>query len=202
MSGINNPPAKSKPVIVIPPRQSWSSEFTQIGKHLRNILKDNALRIDHIGSTSVPNLAAKDIIDIQITVTDLNNCEDLITRMNHAGFNQRGNFRFDYLIGIEEESRQLKKLYFREAEGQRRAHIHARQQGFINQQYPLLFRDFLRANSNVRECYQLIKQRLAAIFPESIDGYLHIKDPMMDIIYQGAKLWAESTEWRADDHYL
>ena len=58
-------------VEIVTYKSSWPSEFTQIASTLRQGLGDLALRIDHIGSTSVPGLAAKDIIDIQITVAAL-----------------------------------------------------------------------------------------------------------------------------------
>ena len=50
--------------------------------------------------------------------------------------------------------------------------------------------------------YEQIKVRLSEIFPESIDGYLYIKDPLMDIIFEGATVWAKKTGWLPDDDYL
>ena len=56
---------------ILPYQATWPGEFQTISRPLRAALSDLALRIDHIGSTSVPGLAAKDIIDIQITVVAL-----------------------------------------------------------------------------------------------------------------------------------
>jgi len=77
-----------------------------------------------------------------------------------------------------------------------------RQQGLKNQRYALLFRDYLRANKTVKIGYERIKRRLAEIFPDSIGGYLYIKDPLMDIIYQGAESWAETVGWSQDQTHL
>ena len=194
---------KSRPVIIIEYQSRWFDEFSNIGHRLRSILENEALRIDHIGSTSVPGLGAKDIIDIQITVSSLENMAEFENRMKAASFIKRGDIQHDNFCGIEvHNENELRKMYYREPEGERRCHIHVRQKGYLNQRYALLFRDYLRSNSVVRTAYELIKRRLSKTFPESIDGYLHIKDPLMDIIFEGAQNWASQTNWKQDDLYL
>ena len=83
----------------------------------------------------------------------------------------------------------------RERAGERRANIHLRSAGRRNQRYALLFRDYLRADDVVRDAYGLLKQRLAVLYPDDLEGYYDIKDPVMDIIYRGAESWAEATGW-------
>jgi GrpB-like predicted nucleotidyltransferase (UPF0157 family) len=174
-----------------------------MGVQLRSILGNEALRVDHIGSTSVPKLAAKDIIDIQVTVADLDDLGEFVARMKSAGYLQRGNIHRDNYVGIPDgDSTELEKKYFREAEGDRRRHMHVRQEGRLNQRYALLFRDYLRSNPVVRDGYEIVKIRLTEIFPENIDGYLSIKDPFMDVIYAGAEFWATHVRWKPDEHYL
>lgn len=192
---------KSRPIVITPYKPEWIDRFRKEATKLRNILANTVVRIDHIGSTSVANLAAKDIIDIQITLNSIDDADQFISRMREAGYRQRGDIRYDYLIGERDKS-QLRKLYFREAEGSARTHIHVRQQGLPNQEFPLLFRDYLVANEPVRIGYELIKKRLANIYPESINGYLYIKVPVMGIIYQGAKMWAENTNWKPDSNFV
>lgn len=195
--------ARSRPVDIIPFQRRWHHEFLELGNRLRNIVGQTAIRIDHIGSTSVLNLPAKDIIDIQITVADLHDTAQFLERMRLSGFRERGDLRSDELTGYPElPPEQLQKRYFREPQGDRRAHIHIRQQDNVNQQYALLFRDYLRANCPARESYALIKQRLAGLFPDQIEGYLYIKDPVMDLIYQSARLWASQTSWSPDQAFL
>jgi len=84
----------------------------------------------------------------------------------------------------------------------RRTHIHIREMGRINQQYPLLFRDYLRSSITTRKAYEILKIRLSKLFPESIEGYLYIKDPLMDIIFEAAQHWAMVTSWKADEAFL
>ena len=90
---------------------------------------------------------------------------------------------------------ELRKQYFREPEGERRTHIHVREAGRLNQRYALLFRDNLRAEGAPRQAYETVKRRLAGIYPDDIDGYLAIKDPVMDLIYVRAEHWVASTGW-------
>jgi GrpB-like predicted nucleotidyltransferase (UPF0157 family) len=103
---------------------------------------------------------------------------------------------------MEATDPQLLKLYMREPEGERRAHIHVREIGRFNQRYALLFRDYLRDSEAVRVEYEVIKRRAAQLFPDSIDGYLFLKDPVFHIIYEAACLWARSVEWVPGDEYI
>lgn len=193
---------KSRPVVVTPYQPQWASEFTQIALRIRCLVDDAAIRIDHIGSTAVPGLSAKDVIDIQITVADLDEAERLTKPLIAMGFRQGTRFEYDEFHGKAETDLELRKLYMREPEGERRAHIHIREVGRFNQRYALLFRDYLRASEAVREEYELFKQRAAQVFPDSIDGYLFLKEPVFHMLYAAASLWAEHTGWIPDEDYL
>ena len=96
----------------------------------------------------------------------------------------------------------MRKVYFREPPGERRTNIHIRENGRLNQRYALLFRDYIRCSVTIRRAYELIKVRLAEIFPDSIEGYLYIKDPLIDLMFEAAQTWAEATNWVPDDKYL
>ncbi|MCL4266895.1 MAG: GrpB family protein [Anaerolineae bacterium] len=193
---------KSRPIIVIPYQPRWVDEFQQIGGQLRQVLGEMAVRIDHIGSTSIPDLPAKDIIDIQVTVADLDD-QAIVEKLMGAGYGMRVEYGRDEYIGIPDpDSPELRKRYCREKGGDRRIHIHIREDGRFNQRYPLLFRDYLRAHPIMRDGYALIKMRLAEIFPDSIDGYLYIKDPLMDMLFAAAQAWAQAVNWQPDEAYL
>jgi len=189
-------------IVITPYQERWKTEFIEIGKKLRSIVGDGngVLRIDHIGSTAVPNLGAKDIIDVQITVNKLENTtfQERLERENYV-------IKRDYLdnfVGLPDDSPELKKFFMRELEGQRRMHMHIREMGRFNQRFPLLFRDYLQASAPTRLAYHKVKVRLAELFPESIDGYLSIKDPLMDLIYEAATHWGAHTQWQMDEDYL
>src|SRR5262245_24616513 len=117
---------KSRPILIADYDPRWVEEFRQLATRIRGVAGNLALRIDHIGSTSVPGLAAKDVIDIQITVPDLNQAGGLTDLLRFAGFRRGLELAFDLFDAIPEKDRELEKLYMREPEGDRRAHIHIR----------------------------------------------------------------------------
>ena len=181
-------------------KPEWVNQFAVLASQIRSAIGSEATRVDHIGSTSVPKLAAKDILDIQITVSDLNQI-NYLEKLQDAGFRLREHIKYDLLTGLEEGSFELEKRFFREPHGQRQAHIHVREQGRLNQVYPLLFRDYLKADAVVCAAYETVKKELAGHFLADADAYYRIKDPYMDTIYQGAKLWAEQCDWKPDDNF-
>ena len=186
---------------IVEHQDDWAEEFRAIAKELRSSLGDLALRIDHIGSTAVKGLPAKNIIDLQVTVSDLNN-NALVDKLCTSGYPFRSDVTNDHLVGWDDASPELRKRYFREKEGARRVHIHVREEGRINQQYPILFRDFLRSNALVREAYAVVKMALAEHFYNDVDAYYAIKDPYMDTIYEAAKLWALQNNWLPDTRFI
>lgn len=179
---------------IVEPSRGWPLEYASIEQRLRAALGGLALRIDHIGSTAVPDLPAKDVIDIQVTVKDLAD-PGIVAKLSGAGFVHKPDIDSDNLVGVEAGSRDLKKLYFQDKPDTRPAHIHVREDGRQNQQYPLLFRDFLIADNMVRSAYALVKQELAARFPDDATAYYAIKDPYMDTIYRAACLWGREVGW-------
>lgn len=188
-------------IVISEPNPGWADEYRAIAKDLRALLNQDALRIDHIGSTAIPGLAAKDVIDLQITVSDLTDTTS-ITRLTQAGYELRDDIEFDNLVGRPTDDPALQKRYLTEPDGERPIHIHVRETGRLNQIYALLFRDYLRADATTRSAYAQIKRQLAARFPDNASAYYAIKDPYMDTIYQAACLWRDATSWTPDEDYL
>ncbi len=187
--------SKSRQILIVPYKNEWPKEFNQIAEQLKQTLGTRAVRIDHIGSTSVPDLAAKDVIDIQITVAYLRD-ESIVHSLKDAGYQHLSQIVSDNYLGKQfPENPQLEKRLVQEKEGDRKANIHIRQLGFKNQEFPLLFRDYLRAVPAVCAGYQLLKLRLAEVYSESMEGYLYFKEPAMGLIYEGALQWAKSVNW-------
>ncbi len=177
---------------IVDPDPTWPDQFVVIRDTLADVLGDDALRIDHIGSTAVPGLAAKDVIDVQITVATLD--EAIVERLQAAGYTTRPDITSDLLVGCDDVD-ELAKRYVQERSGERRANIHIRAAGRRNQRYALLFRDHLRGDDVVRDAYGQLKRHLAGLYPDDPEGYYDIKDPVMDIIYRGAEAWADATGW-------
>jgi GrpB-like predicted nucleotidyltransferase (UPF0157 family) len=178
---------------IIPYQTRWPAEFAEIASALRRGLGDLALRIDHIGSTSVPGLAAKDVIDIQITVAALD--ERLLSAMLALGYSQsgsRGDHRPAGALGPDSD---WDKWLFHLPSGQRQTNMHVRVLGRANQRYPLLFRDYLRAHPATAEAYAELKRRLAQQLADP-KTYPEVKDPAVDLIYLAAEEWAAAVHWQ------
>lgn len=163
---------------------AWPVRFVEVGATLRRALGDVALRIDHIGSTSVPGLAAKPIIDIQVSVTDLESTAPFRDPLLDIGLVYRA------------DNPERTKRYFREKPGQPRTHIHIRRIGTFSQQYPLLFRDFLRIDQRAAGDYESVKQTLAQRYRYDRRAYTDAKAAICWEIIRRADEWAQRTGWQ------
>jgi GrpB-like predicted nucleotidyltransferase (UPF0157 family) len=175
-------------------KASWPSEFQEIASRLRRALGELAVRIDHIGSTSVPGLSAKDVIDIQITVAALD--KRVIAAMTDLGNTQPpGIWRDHRPPHVAGSGTEWDKLIFLEPLGQRRTNTHVRVRGRADQRYALLFRDYLRGRPAAAEAYAELKRRLVQHLAEP-QAYPEVKDPAVDLIYLAAEDWAAATHWQ------
>jgi GrpB-like predicted nucleotidyltransferase (UPF0157 family) len=186
------------PIVIVDYRPEWADEFTAVARPLHEALGGLALRIDHIGSTSVPGLAAKDVIDVQITVQDFT--PELEVAFEEAGYTRLPHTQ-DHLppTATGPENEWEKRLY-RPAFEARPQNIHVRRAGSPNGRYALLFRDYLRAHPLASGAYAQAKRALAQYGPTDWDLYYDVKDPICDIIMAGAEDWAVALPWRIE-HY-
>ena len=115
-------------ITIHPYNPFWTQEFETIRQSLQEILGGLALRIDHIGSTSVPGLGAKDVIDVQITVQALT--LEVRQKLIEAGYEHREAITHDHVpLGEDDDPRLWMKFFFNQPAGQRRANIHIRAVG-------------------------------------------------------------------------
>jgi GrpB-like predicted nucleotidyltransferase (UPF0157 family) len=182
-------------IVITPYQDRWPREFHEAGTALRAVLGDLALRIDHIGSTSVPSLAAKDYIDVQVTVADLVKADTVAEALGAAGYRISVHTEDHRPPGDTHPAEHWRKRLCREPEGVRRTHIHIRAAGHANQRYALLFRDFLRVSPLAAGGYERAKLALSRLHPNDIEAYLDVKDPICDVIIAGAEVWAAATGW-------
>ena len=150
---------------VAPYDAEWSNLFQSLGRQLRNGLQELADRIDHIGSTSILGVAAKPIVDIQISVPNLEPMAAYKAVLESQGYVWRP------------DNPDLTKRYFRERPGSRRTHIHVRQSGSWGEQFALLFRDYLRTHPEDAVTYAKLKYGLAEQYQEDRKAYLNGKAP-------------------------
>ena len=178
---------------ILPYCESWTAEFQSIAARLRIGLGPEAIRIDHIGSTAVVGLAAKDIIDIQVTVAELRS--ELLDTFALMGYVHRPMVTRDHRPADDcSPDVEWQKWFFRPPAEQRPTNLHVRVVGNANQRYPLLFRDYLRANPATVAAYAELKRRLACELRDE-NSYPDVKDPAVDLIYFAAKAWASTSHW-------
>lgn len=161
----------------------WPEQFALFGAQLRVALRDGALRIDHIGSTAVPGLAAKPIIDIQVSVRSLEPVDSYRAAIESCGFTWR------------RDNPELTKRYFREVPPRPRTHVHVRRSGSFSEQFPLLFRDYLRAHPERAEQFAAAKRELAPLLRTDSAAYVDAKAPLVWEVVHEADDWAQLTGW-------
>jgi GrpB-like predicted nucleotidyltransferase (UPF0157 family) len=173
------------PVWIAPYDRTWPEQFQRLALPLRQALGAVALRIDHIGSTSIPGLAAKPIIDIQIAVADFDPLDAYRLPLEHLGYI----FRAD--------NPEQTKRYFRESLGQQRVHIHVRRAGSFSEQFALLFRDYVRSHPDIASQYAQLKIGLARQYSRIEDrtAYTEAKRPFIWQVIALADEWAQQTGW-------
>ncbi len=175
-------------------KESWPEEFIDCAAPVREALGTTVIAIHHIGSTSVPGLAAKDLIDIQVTVAELG--DSVIGPMTAAGYVFHDQVQADHQPpGGAYPETELRKNVFAQREGDRRTNIHVRVEGAFNQRYAVLFRDYLQSQPLARDAYAELKRALSRLFPDDGEAYYDVKDPAIDMLMAGANIWAEETGW-------
>jgi dephospho-CoA kinase len=198
-------PAHAQPVLV-PYDPSWPDQARRIAARLNTACGHRAVRIDHTGSTAVKGLAAKDVIDMQVTVASLDDADALAEAMTSAGYVRRPITHdeskpdarstvaeFDH---TDDESLWQKRIHA-SADPGRPTFVHVRVDGWPNQQFALLFVDWLTANPEVREQYLAVKRE--AERTGDIAGYVAAKEPWFHDAYRDARAWADASGWRAKE---
>jgi GrpB-like predicted nucleotidyltransferase (UPF0157 family) len=185
-------PDESRTAAVVSYREQWPREYEELAGRLRAALGESALAIDHVGSTSVPLLAAKDCIDVQVQVREQEPREAHYSPLLAGlGFRCRPE---PWNRAEASSGRRCAKLVFAPPPGARVCNVHLRPTGAANARYALLFRDYLRADSAARSAWGAFKVRLAHSVPD-LGAYGQIKAPATEVLMGAAERWAVATGW-------
>ncbi|WFE29181.1 dephospho-CoA kinase [Solwaraspora sp. WMMD791] len=191
-------PAERDPVAVLaPPDPTWPAQYERIAARLRHVLGADR-RIDHVGSTSVPGLPAKDVIDVQLTVDSLDDADGCAPALAAAGFPRRPGDWWDSPKpdpGGASSTRRWPKRLHANADPGRAVNLHVRVAGSPGWRYALAFRDHLRADERERADYLAVKQGIAATAPTTQD-YAAAKEPWFDQAWPRLRRWIEETGWQ------
>jgi GrpB-like predicted nucleotidyltransferase (UPF0157 family) len=168
------------PIIVVDYNGNWSIHYEQEKNKILKALGDTVIDIQHIGSTSVPGLAAKPVIDILLGLELPPNAAQ-ISSLEALGYLYFGEF------GIPQ------RHYFRR--GMPRTHqIHAVQVNSEFWETHILFRDFLRTHPEAAQQYEALKRHLAVEFRYERDRYTDSKAPLINQLLIQAKAWQQALE--------
>jgi GrpB-like predicted nucleotidyltransferase (UPF0157 family) len=179
-------------VAIVTYDERWPAEFAGVAVRIRAVVS-GAARIDHIGSTAVPGLPAKDVIDVQVSVADAAERDSVTDALARVGWRPHPVIADDHDVpGLPPGQR---KRFLNEPAGDRRTNMHVRVMGDANQRYPILVRDYLRTHPRSAEAYAAVKRDLADTFTDDIGRYADMKDPVCDLIYLAAEDWAQTTGW-------
>lgn len=177
---------QGEPVEIAGYDAAWPKRFDEMRRQLAAVLGDLAIRIDHVGSTAVPGLAAKPVIDIQVSVPDVEDEDAFRAAIEGLGFELRW---------TEPGHR-----YFRPPPGLPRLHqIHVCSHASPWERVHVLFRDYLRAHPDVAARYVAIKRDVATQHPRDRVAYNDAKAPFIDVTVRDAEEWAAATDWSLDD---
>lgn len=145
-------------VRVVPPDESWPDRYTELAERIRNALGSAALTIEHVGSTAVPGLPAKPIIDIDLTVADSRDEEAYVPALQRAGF---------VLVIREPWWYEHRCLRHRDPA----CILHVFSAGCAEAERHRIFRDWLRSHPEDRSVYAAAKQA-AAEATQAVGGHV------------------------------
>ena len=184
---------RAHPAELVPYDPAWPDDARRIVNRLKMACGAKALRVDHIGSTAVPGMDAKDVIDIQVTVESLDAADELVDALTDVGYPRIENTSPADVRSTTAIRSMWRKRIHGAADPGRPANIHVRVDGWPNQQFALLFVDWLKANPGVREDY-LAAKRKALATPD----YAEAKEPwFLDAYRRARRRGPKRTGWNA-----
>lgn len=172
------------PIEVVPYQEKWAATFVAWRERLWQRLQQSVARIEHVGSTAVPGLAAKPAIDIQVSVRDVESEAAYVPALES--------------LGIALRSRDPGHRYFRPAgDAPRTVQIHVVDAGSDWEREHLLFRDFLRVHADARDDYAHLKLELADRYRDDRLAYNEAKTGFILDALGAAEEWAARAGWSA-----
>ena len=163
-------------VQLLPHQTAWHELFEDEKQRLQVAIGEFVLDIQHVGSTAIPNIPAKPIIDIGVAVHNFEEAAVCIPLVEALGYNYRG------------ENGIPRRHYFNKG-NPRTHHLHINEIAGENWANQVLFRDYLRENSQLAQAYAQFKLELAKQFPTEREQYSKKKDPFIEEILRFARVW-------------
>ncbi|MGH8823115.1 MAG: dephospho-CoA kinase [Jiangellaceae bacterium] len=177
--------------VVAAPDPEWPVTAARLLARVRAVAGNRARRADHIGSTSVPGLPAKDVIDLQVVVDGLAAAAEVTRDLAAVGLVHKSGRWWDHA----RDGSPWDKAMAQNADPGRAVNCHVRTADSPTWRDALLLRDYLRDTPGAAGGYARLKRELAAAPHDSIDGYAEAKTPWIRFTLATADAWAERTGW-------
>ena len=170
-------------VRVVPHDPAWTEKFEAEAATLRSVLGDEAISVHHIGSTSVPDLAAKPTIDVLIEARKIEEVDDFDKAMSEEGYEPWGEYDVPG------------RRFFTKNRGTSRiTNVHVFEAGNPEVERHLVFREYLIQNPEAASAYGTLKNNLAEKFPTDIRAYMDGKDAFIKQTEKEALSWNRTSE--------
>lgn len=170
------------PLEVVDYDPAWPGQYARWRELFARALAGSALRVEHVGSTAVPGLAAKPVIDVQLSVADVTDEATYLPRLEAAGMQLRS---------TDDTRRFLRPLPGRP----RNVHVHVCSAGSAWERDHLLFRDYVRAHPAARDDYARAKLAAIRTWHDDRWAYTEAKTGIVLDILDAAAPWAAATSW-------
>ena len=164
-------------VEVVSYNSNWKRMYKEESEKIKNILNDIIVDIHHIGSTAIPGIKAKPVIDILVEVKDIEAVDRYNNKMEELGYEVMGEY------GIP------KRRFFRKGENKRTHHIHIFQVGNEEIERHINFKEYLIAHPDKAREYSKLKEKLANKYTYGAENYTNGKNDFIKEIDRKAKLW-------------
>ena len=165
---------------VVPYDPLWPERFREEAQELLEVFGSNVQAIHHVGSTAIPGIKAKPIIDVLVVARDLEQVDRHNKEMAARGYIPKGSF------GIPG-----RRFFIKGTETERSHHVHIFARGHSAIHRHLAFRDYLRAHPGRAQAYGRLKEELARTFRHDIEGYMAGKDAFIKTIEKEAQAWKD-----------
>lgn len=164
---------KTTKVIVVPYNETWKSDFEEIKKEIEMAIGHWIVGIEHVGSTSVEGLSAKPCIDIDVIIKDYSIFDTVVSKLETIGYIHEGN------LGIKDRE----AFKYSNKSHLKTHHLYVCPQYSKELHRHIIFRDFLRSNTEAVKKYSLVKEIGAQLFPNDIDKYMEYKSSCIEELY-------------------
>lgn len=172
-----------KKFVVAPPDPSWPKAFEAEVERLSPVFGEDMVDIHHVGSTAIPGLAAKPIIDVLLEVGDIGRVDSLNDALETLGYRAWGEYG---LPG--------RRYFTRDVAGTRTHNVHVYEMGNPEVERHLAFRDYMITSPEESRAYGRLKEELARRFPADFEAYMDGKDAFVKERERRALAWRRSSE--------